>query len=46
MKFLVDNQLPTALSQYLCNRGFDCQHVLEVGLVDALDSDICRYADR
>jgi len=45
VKFLVDNQLPTALSQYLCNRGFDCQHVLEVGLVDALDSDICRYAE-
>lgn len=45
MKFLVDNQLPVALSQYLRKRGFDCQHVLDVGLVDALDSDICRYAE-
>ena len=32
MKFLVDNQLPTALAQYLRERGFDCQHVLEAGL--------------
>jgi predicted nuclease of predicted toxin-antitoxin system len=45
VKFLVDNQLPTALAQYLRKRGFDCQHVLEAGLGDALDSDICRYAE-
>jgi predicted nuclease of predicted toxin-antitoxin system len=45
VKFLVDNQLPPALSEYLRNRGFDCQHVLEVGLADALDRDICRYAE-
>ena len=45
MKFLVDNQLPTALAQYLRKRGFDCQHALEAGLGDALDTDICRYAE-
>jgi predicted nuclease of predicted toxin-antitoxin system len=45
VKFLVDNQLPTVLAQYLRKCGFDCQHVLEVGLGDALDSDICRYAE-
>jgi len=45
VKFLVDNQLPTALSQYLRKRGFDCQHVLEADLGDALDSDICRHAE-
>ncbi len=45
MKLLVDNQLPTALVQYLRKRGFDCQHVLEAGLADALDTDICRYAE-
>ncbi len=45
MKFLVDNQLPTALAQYLRERGFDCQHVLEAGLGDALDSEICRHAE-
>ncbi len=44
MKFLVDNQLPMALAQYLRTRGFDCQHVLEIGLAEASDADICRYA--
>jgi predicted nuclease of predicted toxin-antitoxin system len=45
VKFLVDNQLPTALAQYLRKRGLDCQHVLEASLGDALDIDICRYAE-
>ena len=45
MKFLVDNQLPAILAQYFRKRGFDCQHVLEAGLGDALDSEICRYAE-
>lgn len=45
MKFLVDNQLPTVLAQYLRKRGFDCQHVLEAGLENALDSETCRYAE-
>jgi uncharacterized protein with PIN domain len=44
VKFIVDNQLPVALAEYLRKRGFDCQHVLEAGLGDALDSDICRHA--
>lgn len=43
MKFLVDNQLPPALAQYLQKRGFDCQHVLDVGLAEALDIEISRY---
>jgi uncharacterized protein with PIN domain len=45
VKFPVDNQLPAALAEYLRRRGFDCQHVLEVGLGDALDSEICQYAE-
>jgi predicted nuclease of predicted toxin-antitoxin system len=45
VKFLIDNQLPAALAQYLRDRGFDCQHVMEAGLGDALDSEICRYAE-
>ena len=45
MKFIVDNQLPVALAQYLRERGFDCQHVLEAGLGDAHDSEICRHAE-
>ena len=44
MKFLVDNQLPAALAIFLRKRGFDCQHVLEAGLGEALDAEICRYA--
>ena len=27
------------------NRGFDCQHVLEAGLGDAFDNEICRHAE-
>lgn len=45
MKFLIDNQLPPALAQYLRKRGFDCEHVLNVGLAEALDIEICRYAE-
>jgi predicted nuclease of predicted toxin-antitoxin system len=45
LKFLVDNQLPPALAQYLRKRGFDCQHVLDVGLATALDIEICRYVE-
>jgi predicted nuclease of predicted toxin-antitoxin system len=45
VKFLIDNQLPDALAKYLRQRGHDCQHVLEVGLNDAFDTDICQFAD-
>jgi predicted nuclease of predicted toxin-antitoxin system len=45
VKFLVDNQLPTALAQYLRQRGFDCEHVLDIGLAQASDIEICRYAE-
>jgi predicted nuclease of predicted toxin-antitoxin system len=44
VKFLVDNQLPAALSAYLCKKGLDCQHVLDVGLAEASDAELCRYA--
>ena len=45
MKFIVDNQLPVALAEHLRKLGFDCQHVLDANLSDALDSEICRYAE-
>jgi predicted nuclease of predicted toxin-antitoxin system len=45
VKFLVDNQLPSALAHFLRSRGLDCQHVLDVGLAEAPDSEICRYAE-
>lgn len=44
MKFLIDNQLPAALADYLKKRGFDCAHVLDVGLGAASDAEICKYA--
>jgi predicted nuclease of predicted toxin-antitoxin system len=45
VKFLIDNQLPKALAEYLRSRGQDCQHVLDAGLADAPDASICRYAE-
>ena len=45
MKFLIDNQLPPALAQYLRKRGCDCEHVLDVGMAESSDMEICRYAE-
>ena len=39
---MVDNQLPIALLEFLRQRGLQCEHVLEAGLGDALNSEICR----
>ena len=44
MKFLVDNQLPLALSRFLAARGCDCQHVADIGFEGASDAAIWRYA--
>lgn len=44
MKFLVDNQLPRALARFLTTRGFQCRHVVEVGLEQASDAEVWRYA--
>jgi predicted nuclease of predicted toxin-antitoxin system len=46
MKFLVDQQLPQALVQWLVVRGHEAEHVRQVGLRDADDSDIWRRALR
>ena len=45
MKFLIDNQLPIALSRFLASRGCDCQHVEDAGLGKASDTEIWRYAN-
>jgi predicted nuclease of predicted toxin-antitoxin system len=37
MKFLVDNQLPIALSRWLQNQGMVSYHVLEIYLDEATD---------
>jgi predicted nuclease of predicted toxin-antitoxin system len=44
VKFLIDAQLPPALAQWLREAGYDTQAVREVGLRDADDSAIWRYA--
>jgi predicted nuclease of predicted toxin-antitoxin system len=44
VKFIVDNQLPAALARFLVTRGIDCQHVLDMGLENASDREIWRYA--
>ena len=44
MKFLVDNQLPSALAKMLVSRGHEAVHVLDVGLDAATDAEIWKYA--
>jgi predicted nuclease of predicted toxin-antitoxin system len=44
VKFLVDNQLPLALSRFLNSRGFDSVHVAEVELGSAPDTEIWKFA--
>ena len=44
MKFLIDNQLPGALARHLQAQGLDSFHVENVGLSEAKDREIWRYA--
>ena len=45
MNFIVDAQLPPALARWLADRfGVDARHVRELGLRDADDRTIHRYA--
>jgi len=44
VKFLVDNQLPAALARWISAQGLDCHHVLDLGLAEASDAEIWRYA--
>jgi predicted nuclease of predicted toxin-antitoxin system len=44
VKFLVDNQLPLALARALKEKGFDCEHVFELGMDQTADANIWRYA--
>lgn len=46
MKFLVDNQLPSALARFLASRGVDCLHVLDIDMGAATDVAIWEYAGR
>ena len=44
MKFLVDNQLPAALARFIESRGCHAEHVLDVGLAEASDTQILQHA--
>lgn len=44
MNLLVDNQLPVALARHLAANGWECCHVLDVGLDAANDGIIWQYA--
>jgi predicted nuclease of predicted toxin-antitoxin system len=44
VKFIVDAQLPPALARWLINARHEAKHVEEVGLREADDSPIWRYA--
>ncbi len=44
MRFLVDEQLPPALADWLCSRGHEAEHVHNAGLGSAGDQTIWRYA--
>jgi len=44
VRFLVDNQLPVALARFLSSAGSESLHVRDVGLSEASDSGIWRYA--
>jgi predicted nuclease of predicted toxin-antitoxin system len=46
MKFLIDNQLPVALQVFLSGRGYDAEHVLELGMAEASDLEVSQYAAR
>jgi predicted nuclease of predicted toxin-antitoxin system len=42
--FLVDNQLPQALVRFFILSGHEAKHVLDLGLDEASDSVIWKYA--
>jgi len=45
VRFLIDTQLPAALARWLQESGHVAEHVLDVGLAQAKDSPIWRYAE-
>jgi len=44
VRCLIDNQLPPALARFLNARGIDAKHVSELGLAEASDAEIWKYA--
>lgn len=44
MRFLVDNQLPAALAEWLRQQGHEAEHVLDIQLAQAKDNPIWHRA--
>jgi predicted nuclease of predicted toxin-antitoxin system len=44
VRFLVDNQLPVELAEWLRQQGHEAEHVLEVQLAQAKDNPIWQHA--
>ena len=44
MRFLVDNQLPSALARFLSRIGTEAAHVLDLGLAQSGDAEIWSFA--
>lgn len=44
MKFLVDNQLPSALARFLTDLGAEAIHVLDLGLAQSGDAELWSFA--
>jgi predicted nuclease of predicted toxin-antitoxin system len=44
VKCLIDHQLPPALARFLAERGVDSEHVNELGLAEATDTEIWNLA--
>jgi predicted nuclease of predicted toxin-antitoxin system len=44
MRFVIDAQLPPALARLLASHGHHAEHVADIGLRDADDTPIWRYA--
>jgi len=46
VRFLVDTQLPAAVTRFLEAEGHQAEHVLELGLAQSKDDILWEYAER
>ncbi len=46
MRFIIDNQLPSALAPWLEQRGHAAEHVLNIGLAQSKDTPVWHYAQQ
>ncbi|MGH9646578.1 MAG: DUF5615 family PIN-like protein [Bryobacteraceae bacterium] len=44
MRFLIDNQLPSALARFLTSIGTEAAHVLDLGLAQTGDAELWSFA--